>query len=168
VGPRSAAVLVAALLVLACTPELDWRELSSSEGRFTALMPSKPREDVRRIAATPPAVMHLWSTQAATSLFGIGYVDYVVLDRRVLETTRDALIRNLHGHLIREGPVTQSGLAGRTFVAQSDNTVLHARLLVSGRRVYQIAVLGPKDSVAEADVELFLSSFKPLGPAGAP
>jgi hypothetical protein len=159
------AVAVVALLCLACSPELDWRELKSIEGGFTALMPSKPRYEARPLAGSPAVTMHLWSAHAAKSLFGIGYADYPAVDPRTLDATRDALIDNIRGRLLEEKPLVQGGLSGRALVAESGEAVLRVRLLVSGSRVYQLAVLGGKNAIAAPDLDLFWFSFRPLGPA---
>ncbi len=160
-----ALIAVVALLCLACSPELDWRELRSNEGRFTALMPAKPRYEERPLAGPPVVVMHLWSAHAAKSIFGVGYADYPEVDTRVLDTTRDALLNNIRGRLLEEKPLIQSGLAGRELVAEAGDTALQARLFVSGPRLYQIVVLGGKNAISAADLDLFLTSFRPLAPA---
>ncbi|MGB5082163.1 MAG: hypothetical protein WBO23_15640 [Burkholderiales bacterium] len=162
-----AAIAILALFALACSPELDWRDLRSAEGDFSALMPSKPRYEVRALEGTPPVTMHLWSARAANSLFGVGYVDYPVADGRVLERTRDALVGNIRGRLLEDVPVAQAGLRGRAFVAEGGDSLLRTRLLVSGTRLYQLVVLGRGASVSDADAEFFLSSFHPLKPAAA-
>jgi len=156
------AIAVLGLLALACSPELDWRELRSAEGGFAALMPSRPGHEVRRLGDA--ATMHLWSARAANSVFGVGYIDYKTLNDGILDTTRDALVRNIGGRLVGERSLVQAGLTGRGFEARSGERLLRARLLVSGSRLYQIAILGNNGAVAPADAELFLSSFVPLPP----
>jgi hypothetical protein len=162
VRSRKASFLVA-LLVLACSLELDWRELKSTEGGFTALMPAKPRYEARALGGAPAVTMHLWSARAASTVFGVGYADYPGLDDAALDRIRDALVKNIGGRVLGEKPLVQRGLPGRDFVAESGATRLRARLLVSGKRLYQLAVLGERDAVADADIELFLVSFQPLG-----
>jgi hypothetical protein len=107
--------------------------------------------------------MHLWSARAADSVFAIGYADYPAVDVRTLDSTRDALVKNIGGRTLEERPLVQIGLVGREIVAESGETLLTARLLVSGARLYQVAVLGKKNAVAAADLDLFLTSFQPLG-----
>jgi hypothetical protein len=166
---RSRAVIAfVALLALGCSPELDWRELRSTEGGFSALMPARPRYEVRRLSGASAVAMHLWSARAAKSVFGVGYADYIAaVDLRTLDDTRDALVRNIGGRLLEERPIEQIGLTGREFVAESRDVLLRARLLVSGARLYQLAVLGERNAVAAADIELFLSSFRPAARAPA-
>jgi hypothetical protein len=156
---RVAAILVVPLL-LACSPELDWRELKSSEGRFTALMPARPRYEMRTFSGAVVA-MHLWSAQAGKSVFGIGYADYPAENAFILDATRNALVGNIQGNLIEETPLLKSGLAGRALTAEAGDTVLQAQLLMSGNRLYQIVVLGPRNALNPADVDLFFVSFRP-------
>jgi hypothetical protein len=155
--------LLIALLAFACSLELDWRELKSTEGGFAALMPAKPRYEARVLGGAPTVTMHLWSARAANSVFGVGYADYPAVDAATLDSTRDALAKNIGGRVLEERPLVQNGFSGREFVAESGATRLRARLLVSGTRLYQLAVLGEPNAVAAADVDLFLSSFQPLG-----
>ncbi len=159
---RKASFLIA-LLAVACSLELDWRELRSAEGGFAALMPAKPRYEVRTLVGAPGVTMHLWSARAADSVFGVGYADYAAADATLLDSTRDALVKNIGGRVLEEKPLVQGGLPGRDFVAERGATRLRARLLVSGTRLYQLAVLGEQNAVAAADIDLFLSSFQPLG-----
>lgn len=126
-------------------------------------MPAKPGYEVRTLSGAPAVPMHLWSARAANSVFGVGYADYpAAVDLRILDNTRDALVKNIGGRLIEERPLVQIGLPGRVFAAESGDTVLRARLLVSGARLYQLAILGERNAVAAEDIELFLSSFRPL------
>lgn len=155
-----AAVGVVALLLLACSPELDWRELRSSDGRFTAMMPAKPSYEMRTLSGTA-VTMHLWSAHAGRSLFGIGYADHPAGDPFILDATRNALVANIHGTLIEETPLLKNELSGRALVAEGGDIVLKAQLFTSGNRVYQLVVLGPQNALTAADVDLFFSSFNP-------
>lgn len=158
---RALAALVT-FLAAGCYPELDWRELKSAEGGFSALMPAKPRYEARTLSGPAAVTMHLWSARAAGSVFGVGYADYPAVDAGVLDGVRDALARNVGGRVVEEKPIVQSGLAGRDFVAEAGTVRVRALLLVSGARLYQIAVVGDRDTVASADLDLFLSSFQPV------
>jgi hypothetical protein len=161
VGVRlRATLIVAALPLLACSPELDWRELKSSEGGFTAVMPAKPRYETRTLSR-PAVTMHLWSAQAGKSLFAIGYADYPAGGALFLDATRNALVGNIQGNLIEETPLPKSGLAGRSLVAEGGELVLKAQLFASGSRLYQLVVLGPRNALNAADVDLFFFSFHP-------
>lgn len=162
---RTVIAFIALFALSACAPEFDWRELNSNEGGFSALMPAKPRYEERSLADAPGVTMHLWSAHAAKSVFGVGYADYPVADTRLLDATRDALVANIRGRLLEERAIASNGLVGLELTAESDDRVLQARLLLSGSRLFQLVVLGPKNDLrnAAADVDLFLSSLRPLG-----
>jgi hypothetical protein len=165
-GLHAVAICVA-LGLLACSRELDWREIKSDEGRFTAMVPGKPRYETRALSGGSggaAATMHLWSAQARKSVFGVGYADYPAGNGGILDSTQSALVANIHGNLLEESRILRNGLAGRALVAQGGDTVLRAQLWVSGRRLYQLAVLGPGNDLSAADVELFFSSFSPRNP----
>jgi len=159
-----ARVALVALLVLACTPELDWRELKSAEGGFVAMLPGKPQYETRTLGGTPALTMHLWSVRAADSVFGVGYADYPALDEETLDKIRDGLARNLGGRVVEEQRLLAAGLTGREFTAANGSKILRARLLIGGTRLYQLALIGEGNAVPAADADLFLSSFRPLAP----
>jgi hypothetical protein len=46
---KATALLVALLLLVACSPKLDWRTVQSPQERYTALFPGKPDKLERRI-----------------------------------------------------------------------------------------------------------------------
>jgi hypothetical protein len=131
-------LFVACAALAACTPELDWRELSVPEGRYSVLLPGKARSESRTLATASGAVvmtMHAYSMKRGT------------------------MVRS-------EEEVIIDGISGRQIYAEghagADEAILKARFIVAGSRLYQIAYVGAKDSVAMADVDMFLSSFKLL------
>jgi hypothetical protein len=156
---RKASLLVA-LLALACSSELDWRELRSTEGGFVALMPAKPRYEVPTLGA-PAVTMHLWSARAANSIFGVGYGDYPRVDAATLDSTQDVLVKNIGGRVLEEKPLLQGGLPGREFVAESGATAQGAPV-VSGNACTS-SRSSASGTPAAADIDLFLSSFQLLG-----
>jgi hypothetical protein len=157
--------ILLALALCGCHAELDWREVASKEGRFSVFLPAMALEDSRPLAAvTGNPVMHLWSANAADTLFGAGYVDLDNADYRVLAVMRDGLVRNIGGKIVSERAVKTSSAEGFEFVAEGAigdaRAVLHGRFLMSGTRVYQLAVVGPAHSVTATDREMFLESFR--------
>jgi hypothetical protein len=149
-----------ALLALACSPELDWRELRSEEGRFVAVLPGKPQLEEHELSGRPGAVMHLWSARARGAVYGVGYVDQGAPDPALIERTRDALVANIGGRVIEDREIAAGAARGREFRAEGPDAVLLARVLVAGRRQYQVAVVGKKGSIDPAGVDTFFSSFR--------
>lgn len=169
-----ALILFAACAALAaCTPELDWRELSVPEGRYSVLLPGKARSESRTLATASGAVvmtMHAYSLKRGT--MGVAYTDYPPAAlaasgaREQMDAARDTLMRNISGGVRSEEGVIIDGISGRQIYAEghagADEVILKARFVVAGSRLYQIAYVGAKDGVAMADVDMFLTSFKLL------
>jgi hypothetical protein len=157
-----ARVVVAAIVLVsgACSPELDWRELRSYEGRFVALLPGKPRLEERELSGRPGTIMRLWSARAGGAVYGVGYVDARDAGPSLVASTRDALTTNIGGRLVADREVEMGAARGREFKAESAEITLIARVFVAEQRLYQIAVIGRSGSLAPDGVETFFSSFR--------
>jgi hypothetical protein len=169
-----ALVLIAACAALAaCTPELDWRELTAPEGRFAVLLPGKARRESRLLDTPAGALtMTMYSYSLKQGTMGVAYTDYpaAVLatdhGRAEVDAARDALLRNIRGGVPLEEDIAIAGFAGRQVYAEGragdEAALLKARFLAVGSRLYQIAYLGAKDGLDMADVDMFLTSFRLL------
>jgi hypothetical protein len=164
---------VACAALAACTPELDWRELSVPEGRFAVLLPGKARSESRTLdTASGPAVMTMYAYSPKRGTMAVAYTDYPAAalsaehGRGQLDAARDALLRNIGGGVRSEEEISVEGFPGRQVYAEGsaggEVALLKARFVVVGSRLYQIAYIGAKDGVAMADVDMFLTSFRLL------
>ena len=160
--------LVCAALA-ACSPELDWRETSSAQGRFAVLLPGKPYEAARKVSTTAGEVeMHMTAAQAAGWQFGVVWADYPASaagePEQLIDAQRDALLRNTAAKVIAEKSTPLDGRPGRLLTAEGRNgdtaVTLHARFVVDGVRLYQVAATGAKGGVDQNGIETFLDSFK--------
>jgi hypothetical protein len=154
-----------AVLAAACSPQLDWRELRSQEGGFVAVLPGKPTLEERELSGAHGALMHMWSARSGGAVYGVGYVDAPDAGPELVARTRDALAANIAGRLVEDREFTQGAARGREFRAESANATLVARVLAGDRRLYQIAIVGSKGSIAPAGVETFFASFRLVQPA---
>ena len=173
--PRAGALalLLVCAALLACTPELDWRELSVPEGRFIVLLPGKARREARVLNTAAGALtMTMYAFSLKQGTMGVAYTDYPAAAlapehrREQVDAARDALLHNIHGGVRLEENVGIAGFPGRQVYAEgragAEGALLKARFVVVGNRLYQIAYAGAKDGVAMADVDMFLSSFRLL------
>jgi len=161
-------IVAGALLASACYPTLDWREVASAEGGFTVLMPAPPEHAQREIVVGGvPLAMSMTSVRRDGMAFGAAYADIPAGHARpaeLLGAARDALVRNIDGRITSAREITIDGATGREFFA--DGSVdgrpmrLAARVLVADSRFYQVVVVGQRDRLANADVSLFLGSFR--------
>jgi hypothetical protein len=163
-----APVLAVTLVLVACYPELDWREVTSASGGYTVLMPARPDMAQREVLVAGVALMmSMTSVRREGMAFGAAYADIPRDHARhaeILAAARDALVRNIDGHIASTREITIDGAAGQEF--QADGKVgrhsmrLAARVLIGGSRFYQVVYVGREGSLPESDAELFLGSFR--------
>lgn len=154
----------------ACTPELDWRELSVPEGRFAVLLPGKAQRESRTFNTAAGALtMTMYACSLKRGTMGVAYTDYPAAQataerrRELVDAARDALLRNIGAGAHAEEEVAIAGLPGREVYAEGRaDTQLKARFVMSGNRLYQIAYVGAPAGTASADIDMFLTSFKLL------
>ena len=167
------ALVLACATLAGCAPELDWRELSVPEGKFAALLPCKPRQETRTFKSAGGTLnMTLYACSVRHGTMGVAYADYPAAApgagqaRERLNAARDALLRNIGAAAHSEEEVAIAGLPGLQIYAErragAQPTQLKARFALDGSRLYQIAYVGAQGSVAMADVDMFLASFKLL------
>ena len=169
-------------LLTACTPALDWREHRFDEGGFTILFPQKPGRAERKLATPAGEVtMKMVSVRVDETVFGAASADFASApDAATQEAMRNALLKNFDGTIISDQPVSAGPLNGRevikrgSFGAGADATgvakhgasaaahgELRARFFVKGNRYYQLIAVGRRNAVADTDLDLFFTSFKP-------
>lgn len=160
------------LALAACSPALDWREYRADDGGFAVLLPQKPGRAERRIPTPAGEVtMHMMSARVGEHVLAAGFADFGrVPDAKLVEAMRDALLRNVGGQLKSEKMRGAAGSLDREIAAvgragqgkDERDVELRARLVVSGTRYVQLVSIGsPGSGVSEADVEMFLASYKP-------
>ncbi len=162
------ALVIACAALAACTPELDWRELSVPEGRFAVLLPGKAQREARTLNTAAGALtMTMYACSLKQGSMAVAYTDYPAAalaadhGRAQLDAARDALLRNIGGSVRSEEEVMIEGFPGRQVYAEGRaGARLKARFVAAGPRLYQIAYVGAKDGVAMADIDMFLTSFK--------
>lgn len=96
---RSACVYgLAGVLMLACTPALDWREVRPPGGGVTLLFPCKPDSHARRVQLGPHSVrLELHACTAAGTTWALAFADMAEPNRvgPALQELRSAAARNL-------------------------------------------------------------------------
>jgi len=170
---RSLCLGIACAALAACTPELDWRELSVPEGRFAVLLPCKARQESRTLGAAAGArAMTMYACSLKQASMGVAYTDYPAASltatnmRAQLDSARSALLRNIGATAHSEEEVRVAGLPAWQVYAEGRAGMqparLKARFVFAAGRLYQIAYIGERDGLAMADIDLFLTSFKLL------
>jgi len=174
-------LFLALLCLLAAGPEQPadsgWKEFSSAEGRFAALMPGDPQTGVIH-TATRRGVLHTYSVSSGDwwdgerSSFSVNWTDYppgsptAPATRETFDKIRDALLAVEGGKLSAESSDDFAGRAARSFTyADADGDVSKVVVFFDGERSYQLTAQ-TRDTVSGAESrERFVNSFRLLGGA---
>ena len=147
----------------ACTPALDWRELSPEGSQARLMFPCKPASHARPVAVAGETIeMSMFACSAGETVYALSFAD--VKDPARVGATLDALARAAQSNLqAMNGAASEPAkVAGMTPHAQAGQWLLAGRLpdgravqervvlFSHGTRVYQATMLGAKlDSEAQ-------------------
>ncbi len=133
----------AALILLACTPIFNWRDVSFEQAPVTALLPCKPDRGSRPVElAGQKATMHMAGCEAGGALFTVALVE--LTDAKYSAAVAGAL--------------------------NADNKATHRKLQTHGKYVVQASVYGqPSEgrdgpgALSAQAIETFLDSLALVG-----
>ena len=146
-----------------------WTSFTSAEGRFTVLMPAKPKTDIKDTDTTQGNLaLHLFSAANDNGYFLISYNDFPNVDENnrqaALEAGRTGAIESMGGQLISERKISIGNNPGLEFsakkISEGSEIIANARLYFVGHRLYQLLVLAYKPHADSPDIQKFLTSFE--------
>lgn len=164
-------IALLSLLLAACSPRYNWREVRSNDARFTVLLPAKPATLTRPVSlGGAPVAMTMTAAEVNGVAFAVGSAELAdaASANAALDAMEQAMLGNIHGSVRHE--TSNSTSAGRSIELEAGGTpaarggdapLLVARFVARDRRVYQAIVLGPEKSVPREAVDTFLDSFRP-------
>lgn len=164
-------MLGAVLLLSACTPTYDWREVQGPDASYVVTLPSKPSSQSRSVElAGSRATMHMNVASAGGATFAVATARLANNDEALaaLQAMKTALVKNINGKIVQEkavaartatetvelealGPPAKQGDQPRRLIA---------RFVIDNQRVFQLAVVGGEDSISRDAVDTFFTSFK--------
>ncbi|MNR79259.1 hypothetical protein D3C72_99660 [compost metagenome] len=173
---RSSTVLLAtALLLSACSPKFDWREIRSGDAPYAVSLPSKPTSLTRQIDLNgTPVAMTMTASVIDGITFAVGTAELpdATQAQVSLSAMQTALVNNISGTIKQEKVLTMANGsdAGQLAVMEMQAVgpaasnaaprVLFARFVAKDKRVYQLVVTGAEPAVKRELVDTFFSSFK--------
>jgi hypothetical protein len=163
---------VSALLLAACSPKYDWREVRGGSAPFTVTLPGKPATHTRAIhLGDLPVTMTMTAAKVDQVTFAVGTAELpdAVQAQKALTAMGNALVSNIDGTLQHEKTVPAGTMLSMQIEAVGPATaatggqprLLLARFLAHGRRVYQLVVVGVEKTDVREAAEIFFTSFKP-------
>jgi hypothetical protein len=166
---RRSLVLVFTLLSagLVCGSGPPAEEFSSKEGKFKVAFPGKPKEQKQAAAGT---TMQMYVVENPNGAYIVGYGDMPIPEKEPAEKIKDRLDGAVLGMAgATGGKVLEQKdiriartLPGRQFqiaITKPMEGLIRGKIYLSGKRLYQVFVVGTKDFAKSAGATKFLDSF---------
>ncbi|HAA31297.1 MAG TPA: hypothetical protein DCE56_30785 [Cyanobacteria bacterium UBA8553] len=161
------------------TAQSIWKPFSSTQGRFTVLMPGTPRHLTLSVNTQDAGIvnlnMFLVERNQESVIYGVGYNDYPIsyiqqlnqkkLIEHALDLGRDAAIRGSQGSLQSERRISLGGYPGREIrYTRPGGKITITRMYLVKQRLYQVTVetTQQKQRYLSKSIEGFLNSFSLL------
>ncbi len=168
--PAAVPAALLALLLAACSPSLDWRELRAEPSELQVLLPCKPDKGARRVPLAGPEVeLQLLGCEAGGATFAVLQADVgdPVRAAQALLQWNQATLANLKAGPPRATPFVPPGaleLPGAQRVAaegrRADGSTVQgeAAYFARGTRVFQAVVYA--DKLTPAMTQPFFEGLK--------
>lgn len=164
----------AALLLAACSPKFNWRQVQGNNAPYSVLLPAKPSTFTREVDLNGIKLsMTMTATEVDDTVFAVGSAKVVDPGQAAaaLQAMKTALVKNINGSVTSEkasaiagGPQGNAGSIDLEAIGSaaggSQPKVLFAHLQSKEQYIYQVIVIGPQKSVTSENVEMFMRSFK--------
>ena len=162
------------LLISACSPTFNWRQVQGNDAPFSVLLPSKPSTFSRSVDLDGIKLnMTMTATEVDGIVFAVGSAKLNDINQATpaIQAMKTALVKNINGNVKSEsasavsgGPKGNISKIDIEALGPSENNgqpkVLFAHLEAKGQYIYQVIVIGPQKAVSTENVETFIQSFK--------
>ena len=162
-------------LLLACSPQFNWRDYDSDTGPFRVMFPDKPSTHKRTIDLDGLKVeMTMTAAQVNGNTFAVGTAEApdAASAEKALTAMKTALVNNIGATIKSEkvGKVSTASGATQTRSAAIDIEAtghqkgepmrLVGHFESRDKRFYQVVVMGKDKDLTRENVDMFMSSFK--------
>lgn len=176
---RGVVGLIGSGVLVACTPQYDWREVRGTNEPFVVLLPAKPTSSARLVKLdSGELTMQMTAAQLDGTTFAVGSATLADASTApaALSAMKNALVSNINGTIRSESASAAAGSAGSSESHTASIAVdasgrlragsemqaayLKARFISRGRRIYQVVILSRGQPVAPELADTFFTSFK--------
>jgi hypothetical protein len=169
---RSLLFIVPVVLVLvACRPQVQWTEFSSTKGRFSVSMPGTPETDheTEYYPGAGEIGFFIYSLRTASVEYDVVHSDFPdeymqkMSADQFLDRARDEVLERFSGRLDAEKKILlASKHPGRELeiTVEEENISIQSRMYLVGQRIYYVMVAMPTFAPEREDAARFLNSFK--------
>jgi hypothetical protein len=142
---------------------------TSTEGRFSAEFPAKPKEETQTASAEGiQLVVHLFTAESDDYAISVGYVDYPeefkTLDPQVvLSGVAEGAAGNIGGgEVTKNDPSTYMGLEAVDYEVSADDASLQAKAFLKENRMYILQGVSAELADAAGEYNHLVQSFQLL------
>jgi hypothetical protein len=162
-----APIVTLTILLTACSPKFDWREVRGTESPFIVLLPAKPASFARDMTLNGISLkmqMTAADVDGVSCAVGSAKVTDASKIPGVLEAMRQGMLNNIHG-VPEKNSSSGIDLSSRDVVsygklANGQPVKFVGRFLARGAWVYQIVIIGKEKMLTPEVVDTFMTSFK--------
>ncbi len=174
--------MLGSVVVLGCTPTMDWRVVHHADGGWKALFPAKPVEVSRNLvlpSAQRQVTLTLKSARIDHTMYAVGHIaNGSKANREELEAAMLANIRTTPDQVVRSEVLVQNHRfveirANGLMLVDPVKPAVPARLIMRSAlislpsglpaRVIEIIAVGPKDELTEEHARQFVDSLELVG-----
>ncbi|GAB3541370.1 hypothetical protein GCM10027343_11650 [Noviherbaspirillum agri] len=166
----ASACLAGALLLSACSPKYDWREVRGSDAPYVVVLPAKPVSHTRNINLDGVQVnMTMTAAEVNGVTFAVGVVELpdAMQAQKAVLSMKTALVRNIGGTIRQEKsstlngvPVAEVDASGPAARSTDQPRRMLARFIAQGSHAYQLIVVGSENAVEQDAADVFFTSFR--------
>jgi hypothetical protein len=162
-------------MLLACSPQFNWRDYSSDAAPYRVMFPDKPASHTRSIDLDGMKVdMTMTAVQVNGTMFAVGTAEApdAAAAEKALGAMKTALVNNI-GATIKTEKTGKASTATGSTQARSAAIDIDASGVRKGepmrlvghfesrdKRFYQVIVMGKEKDLTRENVDMFMSSFK--------
>lgn len=168
---RTLTLLAGLLLLAACSPKYDWREIHVSQGQYVAAFPAKPSSETRDTQLAGKTVSMTMSSSlvdGVTFAVASAAMPDAAQARAAVPVLKQGLLANINGQLKQESVPRLGQGEGLQIEAVGNQQqhgklqpiVIHARFIAHKQWVYQLVVMGPSTKIVRDTIDTFFTSFK--------
>lgn len=167
------ALALCVLLVSACAPTYDWRQVHGTNAPFTVLLPAKPATFSRMVNLEGQHVMMTMTAAEVDKVtFAVGTATLPDAEkaRAALTSMKSGLVKNISGTIKHETTsddkaagttsidIDASGPPSATSGGEPVRLVVH--FVAKDKQVYQVLVVGRETAMKRDALDTFFTSFK--------
>jgi hypothetical protein len=164
---RVALMAFLAALLMGCSPEYNWREVSVGEGAVKAFFPDKPATRERQLDFSGHKIQcGMTSVELNDAVFGVGYVPFPA-SMKDDAATQDSLVSSIVGSLygnLGVAPPAELPASGQRFTIEgkSPQGVMHLEAIIwrTPRALVEAIVTAAPPSYPGPQAEEFLRGLR--------